>query len=178
MRHAGAMQLFTFEGRDDIEIAVDDKIYAIQDAKGCCIQVKSGSVSEECFSRIICNWLLLDASKTTSFELVLENDLSFDCSLEIRTAAIFDFILSGKGKKKTAIARKAYDKYENQLDGEADSVKEQIVSLHNCFQKSVMSMEEINQALAAIFSEHYCSDITDYEVAKFKRLERFLSYIN
>ena len=178
MRHAGAMQLFTFEGRDDIEIAVDDKIYAIQDSKGCCIQVKSGSVSEECFSRIICNWLLLDASKTTSFELVLENDLSFDCSLEIRTAAIFDFILSGKGKKKTAIARKAYDKYENQLDGEADSVKEQIVSLLNCFQKSVMSMEEINQALAAIFSEHYCSDITDYEVAKFKRLERFLSYIN
>lgn len=178
MRHAGATQLFTFEGRDDIEIAIDDKIYAIQDSKGCCIQVKSGHVSEECFSRIICNWLLLDASKTTNFELTLENDLSFDCSPEERTVAIYDFILSGKDKKKTAIARKTYDKYKDQLDTDADSVKEQIVSLLNCFQKSVMSMEEADQSFAAIFSEHYCSDIIDYEVAKSKRLERFLSYIN
>ena len=178
MRYVGAMQLFTFEGRDDIEIAIEDKIFAIQDYKDCCIQVKSGHVSEECFSRIICNWLLLDASKTSNFQLTLENDLSFDCSLQERTAAIYDFILSGKDKKKTSIARKAYDKYKNQLDTEADSVKEQIVSLLNCFQKSVMSMEEVDQALATIFNEHYCSDIIDYEVAKSKRLERFLSYIN
>lgn len=178
MRHAGAKQLFKFEGRDDIEITMDDKIYTIQDSKGCCIQVKSGHVSDDCFSKIICNWLLLDDSKTTNFGLTLENDLLFDYSSGERVGAIYDFILSGKDKKKNAIARKAYDKYKDKLDTEADIVKEQIASLLNCFQKSVMSMEAADQELTAIFNEHYCLDITDYEVAKSKRLERLLSYIN
>ncbi|QUL57051.1 hypothetical protein KDC22_11580 [Paenibacillus tritici] len=178
MRHAGAKQLFIFEGRDDVEIGSDDKIYAIQDSNGCCIQVKSGHVSEECFSRIICNWLLLDDTKTTNFELALENDLSFDCSQEERVASIYEFILSGEKKKKTAIARKTYEKYKDQLDEGTCSVKEQVISLLNRLKKSVMSMEEYDQELAVIFNEHYCSDITDYEVAKSKRLERFLSYIN
>lgn len=178
MRHAGAMQLFTFEGRDDIEVASNDKIYAIQDSNGCCIQVKSGHVTEECFSRIICNWLLLDASKDTNFELALENDLSFDFAPQETANAIHGFIVSGKDKKKSAIARQAYDKYKNQLDTEADNIKEQIASLLGSFKKTVMTMEETDQALSDIFNEHYCSDITDYEVAKSKRLERFLSYIN
>ncbi|MDL2272973.1 hypothetical protein LJC34_00215 [Oscillospiraceae bacterium OttesenSCG-928-G22] len=178
MRHAGARQLFTFEGKDDIEIAADDKIYAIQDSGGCCIQVKSGHISEDCFSRIICNWLLVDASKTTSFELFLENELAFDYSTNERAKVIYDFIISGKGKKKSAIARKAYDKYKDSIDTETDSIIEQIMSLLVSFQKSVMSMEDTDQALATIFGEHYCSDIIDYEVAKIKRLERFLSYIN
>ena len=41
----------------------------------------------------------------------LENDLSFDCSPQERATVIYDFIVRGKDKKKSAIARKAYDKY-------------------------------------------------------------------
>lgn len=175
MRHVSTTQLFTFEGRDDIETE-SNKIYAIQDSS-CCIQVKSGKVSEECFSRIICNWLLLDDSKTTNFELTLENDLLFDYLSKERAAVIYRFIVSGKNKRKTAISRKTYEKYKDQIDVR-DKVIKQIESLLNHFNKLVISMEETDQKLATIFSEHYCSDITNYEMAKSKRLERFLSYVN
>lgn len=179
MRHVSTAQLFTFEGRDDIETE-SNKIYAIQDSSqdsSCYIQVKSGKVSEECFSRIICNWLLLDASKTTNFKLTLENDLPFDYLSKKRAALIYRFIVSGKNKRKTAISRKTYEKYKDQIDVR-DKVIKQIESLLNHFEKIVMSMEEADQALVTIFSKDYCLDITDYKMAKSKRLERFLSYVD
>lgn len=178
MENIGVKQLFTFEGKDDIEIAVDEEIYAIQDSGGRCIQVKSGHVNESCFSRVICNWLLVDTSKTSSFELALEYDLPFDYSSKERASTICDFIMSGKDKKKSSIARKAYDKYKDQLQTEHDIVLKQIETMITDFKKTVRSMDEIDRLLEEIFYKHYCPDINDYEIAKTKRLERFLSYIN
>lgn len=179
MQNTGVNQLLTFEGKDDIEIAVDEKIYAIQDSGGRCIQVKSGHVSEDCFSRVVCNWLLVDTSKAFSFELALEHDLPFNYSSKERASTICDFIMSGKDKKKSSIARKAYDKYKDQLQSEDGRELKQIIeTMIVDFKKNVMSMDEIDQSLEAIFYKNYCSDIKDYEIAKTKRLERFLSYIN
>lgn len=39
-------------------------------------------------------------------------------------------------------------------------------------------MIELDCALSEKFDEYYCSDIHDYSLAKEKRLERFISYIN
>lgn len=60
LENAGTKQTFTFEGRDDIEISADESIYSVKSADASYIQVKSGTISESCFCKVICNWLLFD----------------------------------------------------------------------------------------------------------------------
>ena len=168
--------LFTFEGKDDIEINSDEKIYSIKTGNYY-IQVKSGTVNEDCFSRVICNWLLIDHHKSSKFELVLEYDLGFDFSSRIRAEKILDFIISGQTKKKTSIARKTYEKYKEKISNKED-ILNLILGIISSFEKSVYSMERIDQELLEKFCQDYCSDIRDFTLAKKKRLERFISYID
>ena len=39
-------------------------------------------------------------------------------------------------------------------------------------------MDELDSRLEKVFFENYCRDITEYQLAKSKRLERFISYMN
>ncbi len=50
-------------------------------------------MSEECFSKVICNWLLLETAQTPSFELTVENDLGMEDS---EIFGIADYILNNK----------------------------------------------------------------------------------
>jgi len=177
LKNANTKQLFTFEGKDDIEISPDEKIYAMFDSTNYYIQVKSGSVSEDCFSRVICNWLLLESTESSIFKLVLENDVHFDYSSQEMAEKILKFIIDGKAKKRTSIARKTYEKFKEQILNQQEMLKH-ILNMITGFKKVVCSMEMIDQELLEKFNQDYCSDIQDFSLAKKKRLERFISYID
>lgn len=62
------------------------------------IQVKSGIISESCFCKVICNWLLLDKTASDAVILFAENELEA-LSSDTTKDTIFDYILQGKEKK-------------------------------------------------------------------------------
>jgi len=176
IKNVGANQLFTFEGRDDVDISFEDKIYTMKDCTGRLIQVKSGHISENSFSKIVCNWLLAD--EADDHELMLENDLSFEYASNERARKIYEFILDGKKKKTSSIARKTHDKYKSVMTADPDNFIEQIETLISNVKTTVLTIDGIDSILMEKFCQAYCSDIANYEKAKAKRLERFLSYIN
>jgi len=177
LENAGTKQLLTFEGKDDIDVGSDDKIYAINSGNTY-VQVKSGHVNKECFSRIICNWLLLDDCKTANFELALENDLNFTFLSEEVANIIVEYVSSGKTKKRNSIANRTYEKYFNQRAIQAEAFASEIFSILSHVRIVVRSMDAVDNQLANIFCDTYCPDIIEYPMAKEKRAERFIQYIN
>lgn len=105
LENAGTKQTFTFEGRDDIEISADESIYSVKSADASYIQVKSGTISESCFCKVICNWLLFDKESSGTVTLFAENQLDTLVS-NITKDIIFDYIIQGKEKKRSSIAWK------------------------------------------------------------------------
>ncbi len=178
LKNMNKKQRFVFEGKDDIEIASNECIHTIYDPDDFYIQVKSGNVSEYCFSRVICNWLLLEDAEMSKYELIIENDLSFVVESKERVQKILEFIISGKSKKSTSIARKTYDKFKEKILNNRLELEGIILAMLTNVKKSIYSMEDIDSELFDNFSTDYCSDIIDYPLAKQKRLERFIYYID
>lgn len=58
LENMNVKQRFCFEGKDDVEIAADEKIYELDSSESNCVQVKSGQVDQSCFSKVVGNWLL------------------------------------------------------------------------------------------------------------------------
>lgn len=176
LENAGTKQTFTFEGRDDIEISADESIYSVKSADASYIQVKSGTISESCFCKVICNWLLFDKESSGTVTLFAENQLDTLVS-NITKDIIFDYIIQGKEKKRSSIAWKTYNKFQNLIETDREAFLGiiekflQIINIHIC------SMDELDSRLEKVFFENYCRDITEYQLAKSKRLERFISYI-
>lgn len=177
LENAGTKQTFTFEGRDDIEISADESIYSVKSADTSYIQVKSGTISESCFCKVICNWLLFDKESSGTVTLFAENQLDTLVS-NITKDIIFDYIIQGKEKKRSSIAWKTYNKFQNLIETDREAFLGiiekflQIINIHIC------SMDELDSRLEKVFFENYCRDITEYQLAKSKRLERFISYMN
>lgn len=177
LENAGTKQTFTFEGRDDIEISADESIYSVKSADASYIQVKSGTISESCFCKVICNWLLFDKESSGTVTLFAENQLDTLVS-NITKDIIFDYIIQGKEKKRSSIAWKTYNKFQNPIETDREAFLGiiekflQIINIHIC------SMDELDSRLEKVFFENYCRDITEYQLAKSKRLERFISYMN
>lgn len=177
LENAGTKQTFTFEGRDDIEISADESIYSVKSADASYIQVKSGTISESCFCKVICNWLLFDKESSGTVTLFAENQLDTLVS-NITKDIIFDYIIQGKEKKRSSIAWKTYNKFQNLIETDREAFLGiiekflQIINIHIC------SMDELDSRLEKVFFENYCRDITEYQLAKSKRLERFISYMN
>lgn len=172
-------QRFCFEGKDDVEITADEKIYELDSSENNCVQVKSGHVDQDCFSKVLGNWLLLDSIIAEHYTLFIENELKFDISVETVIKQMLEFAEKGKTKKKTAIARKVYDLYKDDIEnGEAHKLGEDI---KNIIEKMVIdkcSIDELDTRLETIFFKKYCLDIVDYDIAKKKRLEKFIQDIN
>jgi hypothetical protein len=170
---------FRFEGKDDIDIASDEKIYEIDVANNKYIQVKSGSVSKNCFCRIIGNWLLLEDVDIASYLLYIENNLNFEIEENEILKEMSDFVQEGKTKKISSIARKVYEKYKMDIINDSsktldDNIKHIIKELR--IEKNAIA--ELDLKMEEIFFDTYCSDITQFSLAKKKRLERFLDYVN
>lgn len=175
----GMGKVFIFEGADDIDIGnIDDKIFKIVDERNGYIQVKSGSVSKDCFSKIIGNWLLLDTSdgkENATYRLVLENSLTFDIYNSNIQAEMQGTYISAKGAKKNSICKKVYDKYEEDIEnGNFLTKLETFISKIDI---KIFSMEELINESMEIFNKNYNQDIQIYDIAKEKRYERFQQYI-
>lgn len=175
LENIGIEKAFIFEGKDDIEITGDESIYSVKASEAYYIQVKSGTVSEECFSKVVCNWLLLDKMDSdTTMLFFAENPLPDN----ITEDTIFEAILKGKEKRNNSIARKTYNKFHVMIENNPDSLKKQIRELLDKICYDICSMQDLDHRLEQVFFSTYCQDITEYDLAKSKRLERLISYIN
>ena len=99
LENMNVKQRFCFEGKDDVEITADEKIYELDSSASNCVQVKSGVVDQNCFSKVIGNWLLIDNIKPELYTLFVENELKIDLSVENVINGIVSFVEKGKSKK-------------------------------------------------------------------------------
>lgn len=179
LENMNVKQRFCFEGKDDVEIAADEKIYELDVSESNCVQVKSGQVDQSCFSKVVGNWLLLDSVKSDHYTLFIENELKFDMSLENVTNEMLVFVEKGKSKKKSSIARKVYEQYKDDIDNDdAQKLKNDIKNIVDKIKIDKCSIDELDLRLETIFFEKYCTDIVEYDIAKKKRLEKFIQDIN
>ena len=172
----GMDRFFVYEGKDDIDISEDDSIISVGVSNGSFIQVKSGTVSTDCWAKVIGNWLLIDDSKA-SYKVILENELSFEADADETLKCVYTYFINGKAKTTTSIANKVYKKY---IEGDAEdekSVKALLSGLLARVRIEVLPLNTIKSYIDDTFKKVYCQDIKTYEMAKECRLERFIEYI-
>ena len=100
LENIGIKKVFTFEGKDDVEITEAESIYFVKVSDVNYIQVKSGAVSRECFSKVVCNWLLFDKIDVhTNVLLFMENPLSVTITEDI----IFEYNINSYSNIKKGI---------------------------------------------------------------------------
>lgn len=167
--------IFVFEGKDDIEISQNDQLSSININQNSYIQVKSGVVDQHCFCKVVCNWLLLTADNDAQYQLILENELTFNLSIDQQVDLIYNYIIDGKNKKKSSIARKTYDLFTSY---DTTSIKSAIKSILTSYQKSVVTVATLENEMFEVFKKDYCNDIKAYDMAIEKRLTRFVQQIN
>ena len=179
LENMNVKQRFSFEGKDDVEISEDEKIYELDSSESNCVQVKSGKVDKNCFSKVIGNWLLLDCVKSQKYTLFVENELEIDMSMDSIICEMLSFVEKGKSEKKTSIANKIYEQYKDDVnDNESNKLKDDIRNIVNRITIDKCSMDELDLRLETVFFEKYCTDILEYDIAKKKRLEKFMQDIN
>ena len=176
LKNAHTNQLFTFEGKDDIDVDYQDSIHMLHGYEKHYIQVKSGYIDETCFCKVICNWLLLN-DEPNNFILYSENKLNFDID-DATVNKIYQYILSGATKKNSSIAKKAYKKFEKEINDQPQTIIERISCFISSFQHITQGMTELDTQLETVFANTYCQDVIEYDLVKSKRLERLMSYIN
>ena len=176
LSNAAVKQSYTFEGKDDIDILTEEGIFGVRTLGPDFVQVKSGIVDEACFCKIVCNWLLIEEI-SPNFILFTENNLPFPIDDSIRDK-ILDYISKGKEQKKNSIARKTYEKFKEIMPDNRTSLSDRICNTLQSFKHIVRGMDDLDRCLEEAFFSNYCQDIKEYELAKVKRLERFIFYIN
>lgn len=171
--------LFVFEGKDDIDVLPNEQIASITKGQTTHIQVKSGVVDQNCFSKVICNWLLLNTEDELIYELILENEFSFQYDVNDQVDAIYNYIVAGQDKKKNSVSRKTYELFKSHIVAkDTDFVKQKIENLLNSYTKTVLTVVELEAKMQEVFKRDYCQDIVLYDIASIKRLNRFLQLIN
>ena len=179
LENINVKQRFCYEGKDDVEVASDKKIYTLYDSPNQCIQVKSGTVDSTCFCKVVGNRLLLKSLEESSLILFVENDLGFEWSIPKLVDLIKNFVLNGKVRKATSIANKVYNLYLEDIENnDSKQLKEDIERILTIIYIDKCSVEEIDRRLEEVFFRNHCQDIIEYELAKKKRLEKFIQYIN
>lgn len=173
--NAGMDKFFVYEGIDDIDITEELRISAIRQYNNQFVQVKSGTVTRDCWAKVIGNWLLIEDEAPT-YKIILENALTFDFRAEAVISGVLTFFKKGADKTSTSIANKVYKKF---LETEDETVlKKRVVEILDRISLEVHSLGELQSSIIKIFKNVYCSDITIYEMAKTCRCERFIEYIN
>lgn len=176
LKNAHANQLFTFEGKDDIDVDYQESIHMLHGHEKHYIQVKSGFIDESCFCKVICNWLLL-TDDSNKLILYSENKLSFDLG-DTTVNKVYQYILKGATKKNSSIAKKTYKKFEKEINDQPQAIIERISSVISGFQHITQGMLELDTQLESVFANTYCQDVIEYDLVKSKRVERLMSYIN
>lgn len=173
--NAGMDKFFVYEGIDDIDITEESRISAIRQYNNQFVQVKSGTVTRDCWAKVIGNWLLIDDEAQT-YKIVLENALTFDFRADDVISGVVNYFKEGVKNKFSSISNKVYKKFLETEDKTA--LQKRITEMLDRISLEVCSMEEVQSSIFKTFKEFYCSDITIYEMAKTCRCERFIEYIN
>ncbi|MCD7731612.1 MAG: hypothetical protein LUI05_08995 [Oscillospiraceae bacterium] len=129
--HASMDLFFTYEGADDIDIIKNDDIsgslFMIASSKNEFVQVKSGSVSINCWAKVLGNWLLMDDYLNSSFTLVCENDLDFLVNDSTIIDSVYNYFENGSSKKRNSIAKRVNDKFFSKYN--EDEIKNLITNI-------------------------------------------------
>lgn len=177
IENAGMNKFFVYEGVDDIDISEEKRVFSIQISNSTYAQVKSGTVSRDCWAKIIGNWLL-NSEGSPSYRIILENELSFDVREDDVINGVCDYFASGATKAATSIANKVYKAYIERKDDYFENLKNLILTILNNASFEVISFENLKASIEETFKNTYCQDIILYEIAKVCRCERFVDYIN
>lgn len=170
-------KIFTYEGKDDIDISPNDQILSIakDENKNQFVQVKSGIVQKECWAKIIGNWLLADI--TAYHKVIIENPLLFDPKSEEMVKYLCDYFKNGQNKRVNSIARKVYDKYITSSQ-EYETLKNDIININQSIDIEILPIQTLITKITETIKNIYCQDIKTYEKAKDIRTERLIWNIN
>jgi len=177
LENAGMEKFFVYEGIDDIDISEEQQISSVRESDNTFVQVKSGTVTQECWAKIIGNWLLIEEENPT-YKIILENELAFDIRSDEIIKTVYDYFARGATKKTTSIANKIYRKFfqeKKQFDVDLIDIIQKIVDRASC---EVISFEIMKSGIEETFKTIYCQDIKVYEMAKVCRCERFVECVN
>lgn len=177
LENVGMDKFFVYEGVDDIDIIEENRICAIKLSNKTYAQVKSGTVSRDCWAKVIGNWLLSDED-SPSYRIILENDLTFDIRENKVISGICDYFKKGAARDSSSIANKVYKKYIDGKNDAIDNLKKVIESLLDQVTTEIITFESLKSSIEETFKDVYCTDIKVYDAAKICRCERFVSYIN
>lgn len=175
LEYVGMDRFFVYEGIDDIDISEEHSISAIRDYNNQFVQVKSGTVSRDCWAKVLGNWLLID-DETPTYKIILENALTFDYKDNEVISGVLGYFSAGADKATTSIAYRVYKKFIEGSD--VANLKQIIAEMLDRISFEIFSMEQLNASIEEIFKTVYCSDIKEYEMAKICRCERFVEYVN
>ena len=135
-------------------------------------------VSKECWIKILGNWLINnDEIDYATYNVVLENELSFDPENEDILQKTVEYFFAGKTKQSTSIAYKVYKKYIEGVDNAQSYLANMIKKIQRKITCDVYCFDGIKADSLGIFIDNYCRDITSYNAAKECRFERFIDYI-
>ncbi len=177
LENAGMNKFLTYEGLDDVNISEEHGISSIKEFGGIYAQVKSGTISRDCWAKVIGNWLLSDTN-ISEYRLIIENALSFDIKTDEVVNDICDYFHRGAGKTVTSIANKVYKKFLADDDKSIEVFKARISGILDKVTIEVLPLDVIKIHIEEIFKTVYCSDIKIYKIAKVCRCKRFIEYVN
>lgn len=177
--HASMDLFFSYEGIDDIDVIQSDEndgnLFMISSSKNNYIQVKSGTVSKECWAKVLGNWILVDDSEDSLFTLICENDLDFDNENDEIIEYVYKYFENGNSKSRKSIAKRVNEKLFTKYDEK--KIKSIIKELSTGCEMKTVTMDYITETLKQKVYDTYCTDIKIYDKAKQFRFERLLEYL-
>ena len=175
--NVGMDKYFTYEGIDDVDISEIEGINSVSISTDTFIQVKSGTVSRDCWAKVLGNWLLIDHDNP-AYIVFCENKLAFTINDEDVISGVCKYFAEGKTKKSTSIANRVYKKFVQDGVDEETTFKKLITSILPKITCEVLPFDTLLEDIEESFKSVYCSDITIYEAAKNCRCNRFIEYVH
>ncbi len=172
----GMDRFFVYEGKDDIDVSETDRIMSIYVLNDTFVQIKSGTVTKDCWSKVLGNWLLIDDGNAT-YKVILENELPFDVDADDTVNEICAYFIKGAKQKSISIANQVYRKFIEGKDDAETNIKLLVSDLMTRVSREVLPLDEVKSSIEDTFKRVYCQDIKIFEMAKTCRAERFVNYI-
>jgi len=173
----GMDRFFVYEGKDDIDMLETDRIMSVCVSNDTFVQVKSGTVSKDCWAKVLGNWLLIDDGNA-SYKVVLENELPFEAAADETVNEVCAYFYKGETQKSTSVANQVYRKFIGGKAGSKEEIRALVAGLMARVSCVVLPLDTVKSEINDTFKRVYCQDIKIFEMAKTCRAERFIDYIH